>query len=990
MKISPRVRTALCGLAVVLVMAVGCSLLSIADEPMQSAGLDFPRAWELRRTAKESRARAIRLYEQGKRSQSVEAIQEALGLERRLDELSSQVRAEIARLDQAQKRRPDGLGGNGMGLGFEDHFAASHADSRSRLVELLSDPLSDLQLLALVQESNEDYVAAAEANRSIAERVTGRVTERDRRMVQLRRDIARLDQLSLLKEDQRKAIRTAKRATALVATSHGPLGAAFCMDPRGLFVTRAPSETDSTSGRSTRFEYDQTHQLTSTRSEMTGGQLLGIVLNAGEPDELNLQGRVVRVDRELGIALLKADPPEPLPYLQLSNGREIVPKMDGLFFGRPPVSTDDFHQPDSIHVVQAQPAKVAAVRSRGGRPWIFTLDQSPPAGFSGGPLLDSSGKVFGVLICDFPDSGVHYAVPVEAIQSLLDSPLIAIRPPRFTYRERKAAATWRVEAFSRSPFRLDISARLIVGADADQRVFSPVGPVDAETFEFRAAPVAEDTAEGVELTFEPARGKEPELVPDRTIGIGSERVKLSELRRLELGTEPRGFRVDGRIVSGQVTGLDSGAGEAKALVFSYPPAKNAPIRSEAELHLGEKVLAHASTNVDVAPAPFVDVQGVLQAPAPRTEDVRGIKAPPIEDGPVNIPIPERIADVISARGGRYLVLKSPSKSVGIFDVNETKVVARFPLPSDSTLVAGGASKLILIDPVLKIIHRYDLSTMTLDRTAASPIDGEISAIALGASSMGPILAQWVNRRDSIGTISSWYSFIDPDTLKVLDVKSYRLGSSTEDERGPAPGILAISTMSSNLVHARASADGSLISLWSTASTPSRFFAFVIRDETVRGFDRHDSFGHLAPSPDGRVVYSGTRGVLPPDGAVSPPGAGNRPPSPSPSPCIPSTDSRFYLSVDGPSSGPPVPAGRTPNPPGPTSVNIHNATGETLRSLPDVAEMTGAFANQESLKHDFTAEKRFILIPEAKLLITIPQSNDRLVLRRVTLEATGTR
>jgi hypothetical protein len=38
-------------------------------------------------------------------------------------------------------------------------------------------------------------------------------------------------------------------------------------------------------------------------------------------------------------------------------------------------------------------------------------------------------------------------------------------------------------------------------------------------------------------------------------------------------------------------------------------------------------------------------------------------------------------------------------------------------------------------------------------------------------------------------------------------------------------------------------------------------------------------------------------------------------------------------------------------------------------------------NEEWIKHDLTFDKRVHLIPEARLIITIPASNDRVVLYR---------
>ena len=47
-------------------------------------------------------------------------------------------------------------------------------------------------------------------------------------------------------------------------------------------------------------------------------------------------------------------------------------------------------------------------------------------------------------------------------------------------------------------------------------------------------------------------------------------------------------------------------------------------------------------------------------------------------------------------------------------------------------------------------------------------------------------------------------------------------------------------------------------------------------------------------------------------------------------------------------------------------------------------MSGAGDNESSIQGDFTVEKRFHLVPAANLLITIPFTNDRLVLRTLDI------
>ena len=49
------------------------------------------------------------------------------------------------------------------------------------------------------------------------------------------------------------------------------------------------------------------------------------------------------------------------------------------------------------------------------------------------------------------------------------------------------------------------------------------------------------------------------------------------------------------------------------------------------------------------------------------------------------------------------------------------------------------------------------------------------------------------------------------------------------------------------------------------------------------------------------------------------------------------------------------------------------------------EMATADRSESFLPDDFTIDKRFHFVPAARLLITIPLENDRLVLRRLDIE-----
>ena len=84
--------------------------------------------------------------------------------------------------------------------------------------------------------------------------------------------------------------------------------------------------------------------------------------------------------------------------------------------------------------------------------------------------------------------------------------------------------------------------------------------------------------------------------------------------------------------------------------------------------------------------------------------------------------------------------------------------------------------------------------------------------------------------------------------------------------------------------------------------------------------------------------------------------------------IPSTDPGYFLGVE---SDHAVVHGTNP--------------GGPLFSVLDLDEMAAGGIEPSGIPSDFTIEKRYHLIPAAKMLITIPYTNDRLVLRRLDIE-----
>jgi hypothetical protein len=159
------------------------------------------------------------------------------------------------------------------------------------------------------------------------------------------------------------------------------------------------------------------------------------------------------------------------------------------------------------------------------------------------------------------------------------------------------------------------------------------------------------------------------------------------------------------------------------------------------------------------------------------------------------------------------------------------------------------------------------------------------------------------------------------------------------------------------VHLRASAEGRVFGLWCTSHSPSGMGVIVYSKDVVRTTYAHRSVGHVVPSPDGKVLYTNSgKYVLQSQGRL--------PERPEASGLmLPASlgDQVLHLAAAGEVRTPTI---ETPG------------KEKPLATLPDLGLPT---AEEKAITHDLTFDKRVHLVPEARLLITIPASGDRLVL-----------
>jgi hypothetical protein len=156
-------------------------------------------------------------------------------------------------------------------------------------------------------------------------------------------------------------------------------------------------------------------------------------------------------------------------------------------------------------------------------------------------------------------------------------------------------------------------------------------------------------------------------------------------------------------------------------------------------------------------------------------------------------------------------------------------------------------------------------------------------------------------------------------------------------------------------------------------------SLAIAANTISVHYEHTDVDHVVPGSDDRTLFTG-RGLY----TLSAKPITHSDATGPGSVCLPAQTGPYYLSFGRTTTAPRFSNDPDYTPPGSKTAPAFCMLGDArpLLTLPEI-EIPG---EEPWIKHDFTPDKRIQLIPEAKLLITVPGTNDRLILRRFDVEA----
>jgi hypothetical protein len=328
----------------------------------------------------------------------------------------------------------------------------------------------------------------------------------------------------------REAIaRHAKDSTVLVEVKP-TYGTGFCVHSSGLFVTN--------------------------EHVVRQGEIITLVLHAGQKAQKLLKAKVVRRDKALDLALLRVEGEEKFQALELGSDKDLSELTEVIACGFPfgtQLATKGGYPAISINV-----GSVTSLRNnKDGELHRIQLDAALNPGNSGGPVLNRQGKVVGMVVSGIVGSGVNMAIPVGNVQRFLSRPDIDVTLPFIQATNQHGAYEFTAKATSLLPAKDALELELVLGAGArkDRRF-----PMKFANGVYRASAVPFPAPMGpsmCRLDIKYEDGSISGAAEDRTIRIGEMEIKLSQMRNLCLEPKVKARLSDGRQLDGKLSGLEA-------------------------------------------------------------------------------------------------------------------------------------------------------------------------------------------------------------------------------------------------------------------------------------------------------------------------------------------------------------------------------------------------------------------------------------------------
>ena len=639
----------------------------------------------------------------------------------------------------------------------------------------------------------------------------------------------------------RALILAGKQASVLVELpEHKGTATAFCIHASGLFVTN-------------------NHVI----NKLPSGKSLQLVADAGLATERVVEAKVVRIDTKNDLALLKVDSAtEVFPTLPLGGNSDSFETMSVSVFGYPfgrLLAIEKGGYPS----ISVNTGKITSLRYDKKEIELVQLDASLNPGNSGGAVLDDQGRVIGIVSFGVQASGVNFAIPVEKLKAMVETPRLDAVVPNLenlaNIRNPKVVATL-------TPVLREIEEPTIefwIKRGLGDATLIPMKRLEGYRFE-AAVSASEDF--GIDklvlkgkIDFE--AGSIQTNISNEKITTDSEIVWLSEINSIDSNAIDNPTKAVVYLKNGKLrTAEKSNLPKIRINLGNYPAT--ILLSRTTGLQIDEVVSQNISYYLIVKNAGkelFRKTDEELKSDGAIKETVMeissAISASSIPKSvhkdllvpKTRIPIQGKLSNVCIAGGGRFVALSVAERNrLLLFDTQSRRIVKELQLDGDKTLVTGTQDHLILFQPETKMCELYRLSDFTKQLAYKLSVSETIVDLAAGYASQGPL---FVCREGSDKSHECTLVAMDLMSGKELPVKNQNHALS----RKAADNKKSISM--------RVSANGLACGFWTDAPESYGLETVSLHDDEMHFRYVNDFSGFAAPSPDGYYIMTSASGVL---------------------------------------------------------------------------------------------------------------------------------
>lgn len=328
------------------------------------------------------------------------------------------------------------------------------------------------------------------------------------------------------------AIARAKHATVLVLAGDTSEGTAFCI-ASGYFLTNYHVIRDCELKNSVR-----------------------LVLNFEDKPLQKIAAEIIAVDRERDLALLKANPVPGVATLPLGNDSALVETSFVAALGFP-FGTAIAIDGEASPAVSISTGHITSLRKAGGALQLIQLDASLVPGNSGGPVLDSSGSVIGIVKSGVAQTNVNFAIPIAFARDFLAGARFRLTPANIRIEAAHQSQDFHIEILPLPDLLAEPTIRVKLSTSDDQaRVFT-AKMTSPGHYTFSAIPVpADQSLASVTLAVRTLTGMVNYRVKDQPIKIGRTSILLSQVDVLDCFAG-RATLQSGSQITGPIAGLES-------------------------------------------------------------------------------------------------------------------------------------------------------------------------------------------------------------------------------------------------------------------------------------------------------------------------------------------------------------------------------------------------------------------------------------------------